>query len=134
MDDKPPGTDTLLKAYTDLWMHQNKLMYDRYQTLYLIQGGFLALTYYLQSNKALALTVLALAILFSLIVFSWAYDDMRLRDDHRLEMLKYGVDPTVAPIDYQRRAEAGGEFAKPLFIFAACMSADAFLGFVLWSA
>ena len=55
MDDRSP--ETLLKAYTDLWMHQNKLMYDRYQTLYLIQGGFLALTYYLQSNKALALIV-----------------------------------------------------------------------------
>jgi hypothetical protein len=131
---KPPSADALLKAYADLWMHHNRLMYDRYQTLYLIQAGFLALAFYLQGNRELAIVVLVAEILFSLIVFSWAYDDMRLRNLHRHEMLKLGVDPTLAPPDYQRRAESGGEFAKPIVIFAACMAADAFLGYVLWSA
>lgn len=48
----PKRDDVLFKALIDLWMHQNKLMWDRLRIVGLLQFGLLGAGFYLQTRNA----------------------------------------------------------------------------------
>jgi hypothetical protein len=85
---------TIRKSYLDLWMHQNNLMWGRLQTLYIVQGAYFGVASFARGDVALLqialLVVIVLSISISLIISS----DRKIRNAHRISLLKVGIDPT----------------------------------------
>ena len=89
MDDKP----TLAKITSDLWIHQNLLMWNRLQTLAILQAGLLGATVTLAGGKWAVLTfftpVVAIAATFFLMHISSV--DRAVRDKYRDDLKIMGI-------------------------------------------
>jgi hypothetical protein len=106
------SSDFIVEALTDLWMHQNSLMWDRLNTLGVLQVGFLGGVYAVSTEKwAAPLVLWAMAALVFLTLTLWHRSDIDrcVRDKHgdrlRLMGVEVGLDMTDQS-DLERWAKA----------------------------
>jgi hypothetical protein len=96
----PKRDDVVFKALIDLWMHQNKLMWDRLRIVGILQFGLLGAGFYLQnrngsvSDKGLLkyYPVLACltAIFATIVLWHRASVDRRWRDSFQERLIAMG--------------------------------------------
>jgi hypothetical protein len=89
MTNDPLSAEAQLKPLTDLWMHQNNLMWSRVRLLAALQASALVANYVLKDRAAsTALCVVAAAATFFLIYISDV--DRIIRDDYRERLKGFG--------------------------------------------
>ena len=76
------------------FLHQDNLMWNRLQTMGVIQIGTLSAAYGLKSNQVFSICILALGVLLTLCVFFLLKRDevVRMRLEEQLDGLDYAVD------------------------------------------
>ena len=143
MADKPDANNTA-KILSDLWIHQNRLMWDRLQLLAILQAAFLGAAYTLHvKNWPVAVFFVCLfAIVISAALMHTANIDRAIRDKHRDKLLNLGIEVRLQfdnPDDMKRHDDASwGQvrfnskyYIVAIFVFA--MAADAAAMFILMS-
>jgi len=110
--------DSVCKLHLDLWLHQNTLMWSRVQTLWFVQGGFLALANLMRIEKELRqaqwICVICVVATFGLWVVMWT--DRNLRNIHRISIEKFELDLHPASVDQiDLREDKGTIYVEPLF-------------------
>ena len=76
------------------FLHQDNLMWNRLQTMGVIQIGTLSAAYGLKSNRVFSACILALGVILTLCVFFLLKRDevVRMRLEEQLDSLDYNVD------------------------------------------
>ena len=108
IDDRPISADALLKSTSDLWIHQNTIMWSRIQTLAILQAGFLGIGFALRALHYWALGVTACAFVMVLSVFLWHITivDRRNRDIYATRLADMGFELAHQPLYMFRHSGA----------------------------
>ena len=88
-------SDITNKALVDLWMHQNRLMWDRLNTLGILQIAMLGAAYGLSAEQWSApLIFYTLVSLVAYTITLWHRSDVDrcVREKHSLKLKKMGLD------------------------------------------
>jgi len=89
----PPPVDpgVAVKSLTDLWMHQNALMWNRIQLLSAVQAGVLASNYVL--HRGLVSFFLFLVAIISTLYLNYIWEvDREIRNIYSIRLRKLGFD------------------------------------------
>lgn len=85
--------NTVAKIMSDLWIHQNRRMWDRLQLAATLQAGLLGAAYLLQTFKLTTLLILTcgFAMLATAALIHISSVDRAIRNKYRDELKKLGV-------------------------------------------
>jgi hypothetical protein len=99
----PPSLDrgVAVKSLTDLWMHQNALMWNRIQLLSAVQAGVLASNYVLHKGFVSIFLYLAAMIATLYLNYMWAMDH-EIRNVYGIRLRDLGFD--IACSDEERHS------------------------------
>jgi hypothetical protein len=86
--------DARAKMHVDLYIHQNVLLWSRFQSLYWIEGAFYAAAYYSGGDVWILTGILLVSTALLGYLYLVNYADMRLRNLHRRELQLRGFNPT----------------------------------------
>jgi hypothetical protein len=93
---QPLDRGVAVKSFTDLWMHQNALMWNRIQLLSAVQAGVLASNYVLHKGIVSIFLFLAAMISTLYLHYMWKMDhEIRNIYGLRLHDLGFEVGPTT---------------------------------------
>ena len=92
----PLDRGVAVKSLTDLWMHQNALMWNRIQLLSAVQAGVLAANYVL--HKGLVSIFLYLAAMIATLYLNYMWQmDHEIRNVYGKRLHELGFDVTCTP-------------------------------------
>jgi hypothetical protein len=87
------GDDGKVKVLSDLWMHQNRRMWDRLQLAATLQAGLLGAAYFLTNDKWPTLTIVAclVAMVATGALIHITSVDRAIRNKYRDELISLGI-------------------------------------------
>ena len=128
----PPSVDpgVAVKSLTDLWMHQNALMWNRIQLLSAVQAGVLASNYVL--HKSVVSIFLFIAAVISTLYLNYMWEvDHEIRNFYGARLRKLGFEVGLTADErHQMKINIVG-FRLPLYLHSQISLTAIFWGMMI---